>query len=84
MNKNLGGDIAKTADLNWPEECPIPYDVTLSNKSWGIEGGIRGHSELRHFSSQVAVTGTEGAGGSAHQATSNISPTVLPNKRRPS
>jgi len=41
MGKRLGGDTAKTPDLNWPEEYSILYDVILSNKSGGRkeEGG---------------------------------------------
>jgi len=33
--KKLGEDTTGTADPNGPKGYPIPYDVKLSNKSWG-------------------------------------------------
>ena len=41
MSKELRGDTAGIADPNWPKGYSVPYDVRLSNKSWGKkkEGG---------------------------------------------
>jgi len=46
MGKRLGGDRDRTADPNRPKGYPIPYDVTLSNKSKEKGGGGTGHSKL--------------------------------------
>ena len=35
VGRRLGKDIAGTADLNSPNGYSIPYDVMLSNKTWG-------------------------------------------------
>jgi len=35
VHKKLGEDTARTAGPNWPEGYPIPYDVTLNNKTGG-------------------------------------------------
>ena len=34
--KELGGDKMKTADLNWPKGCSIPYDIMWKES---FEGG---------------------------------------------
>ena len=54
VHKKLGGDTARTAGPSWPQGCPTPYDVVLSNKSWGKEekgGGI----QLWCLPSQVTI-----------------------------
>lgn len=33
VDKKLGGDTARTADLNQPKRCPIPYDAVPSSSS---------------------------------------------------
>jgi len=40
MYSEMGGNTARTDDPDWPNGCPIPYGVMLSNKSWG-NGGRR-------------------------------------------
>lgn len=35
--KDMGGERARTTDLDWPKGYPIPYDVMLSNKPAGKE-----------------------------------------------
>ena len=44
MHKKLGGRTAGTADPNRPKGYHIPYNIMLSNKSWGKkeEGGMLG------------------------------------------
>lgn len=45
-DKRLGGDIAKSADPNWPKGYSIPYDVVLSNNSsekWGGKRDVRSY-----------------------------------------
>ena len=59
MHKKLGGDTSGTADPNCPKGYSMPYDVMLSNKSWGKEGGRGGCSELWCLSSQVTVMHNE-------------------------
>ena len=39
VHKKLGGDTAGTADPNRPKGYSRPYDVTISNKTWGKEAG---------------------------------------------
>ena len=55
VHKKLGGDTASTGDPSQPGGYSAPYDVVLSNKSWGRKrkGGL---SELWHLFSQVTMT----------------------------
>jgi len=41
VHKKLGGDTARTADLNSPKGYSTPHDIMLSNKSWGKEEMFR-------------------------------------------
>jgi len=34
VHMELRGDTSGTADIKWPKEYPILYDVILSNKRW--------------------------------------------------
>lgn len=40
VHREMEGNTARTDDPDWPNGCPIPYGIMLSNKSWG-NGGRR-------------------------------------------
>lgn len=39
-------DQARVVDPDWPKGYAVPHGIMLSNKSWGKEGGRRGHSKF--------------------------------------
>lgn len=51
-HRELRGDAASTADLNWPKGWPTPHGIVLSNKRWS-KGVGRGAGHL--FSQETVV-----------------------------
>ena len=56
VGKRMGGNIARTADPQWPKEYPILCDVMLSNKSSGKGGWSRDVQGLWSLISQATIT----------------------------
>lgn len=48
-HKELEGDRTRTTNANWLKGCPLLYGVTLSNKSWDIEGMMAFVLPINHY-----------------------------------
>ena len=55
VHQKLWGDTTRTGDPDWTKGYPIPYNIMISNKHWGNEGGREGLSEWWYFSSQETI-----------------------------